>query len=116
MDWRRFSLSPSQRERAGVRGLFLWDIRGSIRESFGGFSPWPGERWGGKERRVRVSKRSRPNQGFIDPRILRTHFLARLVHYYAGNSSEISRERKCAQEAKHVPAPEHHPCRKNHGA
>ena len=28
MDWQRFSLSPSQGERAGVRGLFLWDVQG----------------------------------------------------------------------------------------
>src|SRR6266566_2528202 len=41
MDWRRFSLSPSQGERAGVRGLFLSDVQGSTRENsgFGEFFP-----------------------------------------------------------------------------
>ena len=45
MDWRRFSLSPSQGERAGVRGLFLWNVQGFNARIFRGILP-PKERIG----------------------------------------------------------------------
>src|SRR5882724_10015299 len=50
MDWQRFSLSPSQGERAGVRGLFLWDVQRFNARIFRGIlSPreWGEGKWAG---------------------------------------------------------------------